>query len=160
MIKNNLGFIFIEILIATALISIVFITLLGIGLLSINVSNAVQKEIQADSLVKEEFEAIRNFRDGTTWATNGLGTVNVGIANPYYLVVSSGKWALASGTEIVGIFTRKVVFDNVSREVATQNIEAVYNAGRNDVDTKKATVTITWADKTLQSVSYFTNWKQ
>jgi len=155
---NNSGFIFLEILIAVALVSIVFVTLLGIGALVLNVSSSIQKQTQADSLVKEEFEAIRNFRDGTTWATDGLGIVNTGSNNPYYLANNADKWALVPGTETLGIFTRKVVFDKVSRN-ASFEIQDTYDPLYDNPDTRKVTVTVSWADKTLQAVSYFTNWK-
>ncbi len=157
--NNNSGFLFIEIIIAIALVTIVFITLLGIGALVINVSGAIQKQTQADSLVKDEFEALRNYRDGTTWATNGLGAVNTGSSNPYHMVISSDKWALVSGVETTGIFTRKIIFDKVSRD-ASGNIESTYNVSRNDADTIKVTVIITWLNKTLENVLYLTNWKQ
>lgn len=157
--SNSFGFVFIEIIISIALISIVFITLLGIGALVLNVSASVQKETQADSLIKEEFEAVRNFRDGTTWAANGLGTASTGSGNPYHLVNNANKWTLVAGPETVGKFTRKVVFDKVSRDPTTQNIEYTYNQSHDDANTRKATVTITWTGRTLQDISYFTNWK-
>lgn len=156
---NNSGSILLEILVAIALVSIVFITLLGVGSLAMNVSSSIQKETQANSLIKEEFEALRNFRDGTQWATNGLGAVNTGSNNPYYLADNSNNWALVSGAETTGIFTRQVVFDKVSRDPGTQNIESAYDLSHDDPDTIKATVKVSWLDKTLQAVSYLTNWK-
>lgn len=156
--NKKTGFIFLEILIAIALISIVFITLLGIGVLVMNVSGSIQKQTRADFLAKEEFEALRNFRDGTQWATNGLGIVDTGSSSPYYLVNSANHWTLVSGTETQGIFTRKIIFDKVSRD-ASGNIEAIYNLSNDDADTRKVTVVIAWLDKTLQYVSYLTNWK-
>lgn len=156
---NNSGFTFIEILIAIALIGIVFTTLLGVGFLVLNVSSSIKKQTQADSLIKSEFEALRNFRDGTQWAINGLGTVNTGSGNPYYLVNNSGEWELVFGTETSGIFARQIVFDEVSRDPSTKNIETVYNPSNRDIDTKKITITVTWPNRTMQTVSYFTNWK-
>jgi type II secretory pathway pseudopilin PulG len=156
---NAYGFVFLEILIAIALFSIVFMTLLSTGLAVINLSTSMQRETKADSMAREELEAVRNFRDGTAWATTGLGTVNVGSTSPYYLQNNSNNWALVPGTEIAGIFTRRVVFDKVSRDGA-KNIESVYNASHDDADTRKITVTITWPGKTMQVVSYLTNWKQ
>lgn len=156
---NNSGFVFIEILIAVALFSIAFIVLLGIGSLTLNVSSSMQKQTQADSLIKEEFEALRNFRDGTTWATNGLGIVDTGSSNPYHLVNSSNKWTLVSGVETSGIFTRQVVFDKVSRDPGTQNIESTYNSLHDDADTRMVTITVAWPGKSTQTVSYLTNWK-
>jgi len=157
--NKNSGFVFLEILIAIALFSIVFMTLLSTGLSVINISASMQKQIKADSLAREELEAARSFRDGTTWATNGLGTANTGSSNPYYLSNNSGSWTLVSGTETPDIFTRKVIFDKVSRD-SSQNIESVYNVSHDDPDTRKITVTITWPGKTMQVVSYLTNWKQ
>lgn len=156
--KDSPGFIFLEILIAIALISIVFVTLLGVGFLVMNVSSSVQKETQADSLIKEEFEALRNFRDKTQWNTNGLGTVNTGSGNPYHLVNGTG-WSLVAGAETTGIFSRQIIFDRVSREAVTGNIESAYNPSQDDPDTRKITVTVSWSGKVIQSVSYFTNWK-
>jgi len=157
MIKNS-GFIFLEIIISVTLIGVVFVTLLGIGFLMLNASSSIQKQTQADSLIKEGFEAVRNFRDGTTWATNGLGTVSVGSSNPYYLASSANQWVLTAGTETIGIFTRKIIFDAVSRDVSG-NIENTYNESTKDTDTIKVTITVTWLDKTIQNVSYLTNWK-
>lgn len=157
--KSNSGFLLIEIIIAIALISTVFITLLGVGVLVINVSGTIQKQTQADSLIKDELEALRNFRDGTTWATNGLGVINTGSSNPYHMVINSNKWTIVSGAETAGIFTRKIIFDDVSRD-ASGNIDDIYNVSRNDADTIKVTVVITWLDKTIQNIMYLTNWKQ
>lgn len=158
------GFIFLEILIAITLISIVFITLLGIGFSSVSLATNIQKATQADALIKEELEAVRSFRDGTIWATDGLGTFATGSASPYYLVLDTTpnplKWKLNSGTETVGEFTRKLVFDKVSRDPSTQNIEAVYNPTNNDPDTRKVTVTVALGAKTYQVISYLTNWNK
>ncbi len=158
------GFIFLEILIAVALIGIVFITLLGTGFLAVTISTSIQQETQADSLIKEEFEAIRSFRDSTVWTTNGLYAVNFGNANPYHMFldtsINPARWVLQTGAETIGIFTRNIVFDKVSREPGTQNIENVYNVAYNDPNTIKATITIAWLAKTSQVVAYFTNWQK
>lgn len=161
---KNSGFIFLEIIIAVALISIVFITLLGIGGIALNLATSVQKTAEADSLIKEELEAIRSFREGSAWATDGLAILATGSANPYYAAqdttVNPPKWKFNTGTETVGSFTRKVVFDKVSRDTSTSNIEAVYNSAHDDPDTRKVTVTVTLGTKTYQVISYLTNWNQ
>jgi len=160
---KNSGFMFLEILVAIAIISLVFVVLLGIGFSAQNTSTSLRKETQADSLAREAFEAVRSFRDGTTWSANGLGIVNYAESNPYYLFLDNSstpaKWSLRTGTETVGIFTRYIVFDKVSRDPTTHYIESVYNSSHNDPDTVKATVTVLWSDKTARVVSYFTNWK-
>lgn len=166
LIGNKKGFIFLEILIAIAFISIVFIVLLSIGFSSLSISSSIRKETQADSLMKEEIEALRSFRDGTIWATNGLGAVNFtdsNDSNPYFLFLDSGdsnvKWNLHSGKEITGIFTRYVVFDKVSRDSATHYIQNIYNPSNNDPDTVKVKITVLWLDKISQVFEYLTNWQ-
>ena len=154
--KNNSGFMMLEAIISIAIIVIAFTALMSLVFSVVSLSGSVQKQTQADSLIKEEFEAIRNFRDGTKWATTGLGVVTTG--SPYYLVNNAGKWALTAGTETQGNYTRKVVFDKVSRD-ASGNIEATYNQARVDNDTIKITVTVTYPGKTMQDVTYLTNWK-
>src|SRR3989338_6708926 len=84
------GFIFLEIIIAVALISVVFITLLSVGFSVVTLSASIQKKSQADSLIKEELEAVRAFRDGTTWSN--VASVNFGSPNNYYFTQSSGQW--------------------------------------------------------------------
>lgn len=156
--KIKSGFMLLEIIIAIAIISIAFISLIGVILLSVNVSMSVRKETQANSLMIEEVEALRSFRDGTQWASNGLGTAAVGSNNLYHLSSSSNSWALVTGAETAGIFTRQAYFENVSRN-ASSDIEAVYNPLNNDNDTKKITIIISWPDKTMKDVLYLTNWK-
>ncbi len=53
------GFIFLEILIAVALIDIAFVALLSIGVLSLNLSSSIQKTTQVNALLKEEIERVR-----------------------------------------------------------------------------------------------------
>ncbi len=153
------GFILLEAFLAIMVISLAFGVLLSVGTLSIKTSTLIQKNSQANFLLKEILESARSFRDGTTWASNGLGFVATGSANPYYFTITNNAWVLTSGTEVNGIFTRKIVFDNVSRDPATQNIETTYNSSYNDPNTKKATATVTWSGKTVNLVTYFTNWR-
>lgn len=157
------GFIFLEILIAIALVGIVFITLLGIGVQSLGLSYTIQKTTQIDSLLKEEMEATRSFRDGTNWSTDGLGVVSTGSANPYHLILSGAfnppKWILQTGIEAVGEFTRQVVFDKVSRDPFTHDIESIYNTANDDSKTRKITASVVYGGKTYQVIAYLTNWK-
>ena len=157
------GFIFLEILIATALISIVFVALMGVGVQALNISSSIKKTTQIDALIKEEMEAVRSFRDGTVWATTGLGGLATGSNSPYYMVLNTGvnpnTWITQTGTETVSGFSRKVHFDKVSRDPATSDIEGTYNASNDDPDTRKATVTIASGSNTYEVITYFTNWQ-
>jgi len=161
--KNESGSILLEAFIAIMVIGISFAFLLDLGALSVKVSTSIQKSTQANFLLREGMEITRSFRDGTTWATNGLGSVSIGSANPYYFLldtsVNPNKWSLTSGTETVGIFTRKVIFEKVSRDPATSNIQGTYNPSYDDQNTRKVTVTVSWPEKTMDLITYFTNWK-
>jgi len=155
-IKSS-GYIFIEILIAIALISMVFVVLLGLSFQSVNLSSSIQKKTQADAYVREELEELRSFRDGTTWTSNGLGTVTVG--QNYYLTFNSGtnKYQLNSGTETVSGFTRSLVFNQVQRDGSGT---IVSSGGTVDTNTMKATATITGNSIAQQQVVvYLTNWQ-
>jgi len=180
---KNSGFIFLEILISVALVSIVFITLMGVGFLSLNISSSIKKTTQINFLIAEELEAVRSFRDATLWATNGLGTVNTGAINPYHFVLDTvpnpPKWILVSGTETIGDFTRSVVFDKVYRD-SSDNIVAFGKGGElynsfiafalvcgdeggpgciYDPDTKKVTVRVVFNGRTYRVITYLTNWQ-
>ncbi len=161
--KDNKGSILLEAFIAIIIIGIAFGVLLDISRLSVTISSSIQKTDQANFLLKEAMEAARSFRDGTTWSTNGLGTVNTGNANPYYFLlntnVTPNRWDLTAGTETSGNFTRKIIFDKVSRDPTTNNIENTYNALHDDPNTKKVTVTVSWPGKSMNLITYFTNWK-
>jgi len=152
------GFMLLEAIISIALIVIGFVAVMGVAVVALNVSPFVKNQTQANSLALSQIEALRNFRDGTDWAVNGLGVVSTGSGNPYYFVDNSGSWQLTPGTESIGIFTRKIIFDKVSRDTSG-NIEQSYNQANNDPDTIKASITITWQDKSVQNVLYLTNWK-
>src|SRR3989344_1690426 len=161
-LPGNKGFIFLDILIAITIISIAFTVILAIGATSLRLSSSIRNTTEADSLIKEEIEALRSFRDGTDWSVNGLGTVSKGSSNPYHVVLDTvsnpNTWNLVSGTETVGIFTRNIVFDSVSRAPATNDIEYIYNPTYNDPDTVKITVTVLWLNKSSEVVAYLTNW--
>ena len=130
------------------------------------VSYSIQKTTQIDSLIKEEIEAVRSFRDGTVWATSGLGSFgsNYGSGYPRYFTLDNSvtppKWKINSGTETINGFTRSVVFDKVSRDLSRKYIESTYNAAHDDPDTIKITVNIIFNSKTYKVVTYLTNWQQ
>jgi len=148
------------VVIATAVIGAAFVILLAIGAQAINYSHDIKKETEMDFLIKEEIEALRSFRDGTDWTTNGLGSAGIITGNPYYLALSGGAWSLTPDVEIIDSLTsRSIIFDKVSRDPTTKDIEATYNEFNDDPDTRKITVNVAWSGKTYQVVTYLTNWK-
>ena len=166
---NRKGIAIIEILIAIAIIGFTLASVLGLVSLSLKISTSTEETVQANALVQETIEAIRNFRDGTEWNTNGLKNyIEAGVitSEPYHPELDNNfdppKWILVEGEEMIGDFTRKVVFKKVSRDPLTQNIESTYNEDNDDSDTRKIEVTVSWknGNKKIELVTYLANWKQ
>lgn len=153
-----------EILIAIGIITIALISLLGVTAFSLQISTLTKETAQAEILARGAVEAIRSFREATDWGVNGLGVLNTGENNPYKPQLDNGvnppKWDLVLGQETINNFTRKIVFQRVSRDPATGNIESVYNPANDDSDTRKAAASTSWKNKKIEIITYFTNWKQ
>jgi len=163
--SSRRGFVLIEIIISVAIISIAFGSLLSVGASVFNLSRLIRQTTTARSMATEELEAVRAWRDSTSWDVDGLGVVSTGETNAHYFFVDDtntpNKWNINSGTETVEGFTRSVVFDRVSRDPTSGDIQSIYNPANDDPDTRKATVTIAWevqSTQSLQIVTYFTNW--
>src|SRR3989344_5244437 len=82
---NKKGAVLIDAVISIAVISLAFAVLLNIGTWSIKISTSLREATEANSQLKEAIEAVRNFRDGKDWATDGLGLLATGADNPYHL---------------------------------------------------------------------------
>ena len=157
---NKKGASIIEILIVIAIIVIALTSLLGVATFSLRISTLMRETNQANNLSQEVMEAVRNFRDGTSWDIDGLG--KLATSTDYYpqATGSPSKWQLVQGTENIDGFTRKVVFKDVMRD---SNSNIVESGGTNDPNTKKVTVTVSWEergrDHKLEIFTYLTNWK-
>ncbi len=151
------GSLLIEILVAIAIISIALISLLGLAIFSLKTEQLAEINNQALNLVQEEIEAVRNFRDNTDWETEWLGVLSTGAD---YSIQKTGdsppRWSLVLGEETIDIFERKVVFSDVMRD---SNDNIIESGGTDDPETKKATVTISWQEKSIEIITYFTKWK-
>ena len=160
---DNKGISIIEILIVVAVIGIAFLAISSLTAVSLKASILVKETSQATFLAQEAIEAVISFRGETDWDANGIGILNIGDPYPYYPqldeLVIPPKWSLLEGQEAIGIFNRKIVFENVSRDPATGNIENTYNPSHNDADTKKVTATVSWGNKKVELFNYLTNWK-
>ena len=152
---NNKGVSIVEILVVIVIINVTLVALLGLAAFSLKTSTLIKETNQADFLVQEAMEAVRNFRDGTDWNTDGLRNLSPGI---YHLEKSSDvppKWQLVSGEETVNGFTREIEIEDVYRD-GNDNIA---ESGDPDSETKKVTVTIFWKDKEVKIATYLTNWR-
>ena len=157
---NKKGASIIEILIVIAIIVIALTSLLGVATFSLRISTLMRETNQANNLSQEVMEAVRNFRDGTSWDVDGLG--KLATSTDYYPQATSSpsKWQLVQGIENIDGFTRKVVFEDVMRDSNSNIVEA----GTYDPNTKKVIVTVSWKERgrehKLEIFTYLTNWKQ
>ncbi|MDP2909922.1 MAG: prepilin-type N-terminal cleavage/methylation domain-containing protein [bacterium] len=155
--ENKKGFLLLEVLIAAAILLIVMGGLFGVGYYSFKLSAFSKQASIAANLAQESMEAFRNFRDGTDWA-EGAGIISAG--SDFYMEKSLLGWTIVSGNENIGIFTRKIIMENVSRNPETGEIESDYNPSRDDADTKKVIAVVEWGqEKQVEITAFFTNWK-
>ncbi|MDO8474155.1 MAG: hypothetical protein Q7S62_01215 [bacterium] len=166
---SNKGISIIELLVGAGILTLSLSALLGFLAFTLTTSSFLKQQAEATALAEEALEAVRSFRDGTSWNVDdpqnqydGLGQVQTGV--PYHLGLSLDvppRWQLLREAETIGIFARTIVFENVQRDV---NSNIVASGGVQDPDTRKVTVTVSWTARTkaheVVVVSYLTNWKQ
>ncbi len=140
-----------EIVIAVAIISATFFSVLQISAFTLKVMQERNDKAKALMFAQEGIEAVRNMRDGG-WTANISGLT---FGATYYLTTSGSQWAL-TGTNpgmIGGKFTRTIVLANVSRDI---NDNIVAAGGTDDPKTKKVTAALAWGSpaKNVQLVTY------
>ena len=160
-IFQDKGFSIIEVLIAVSLITIAFINFLGIVSFSLKSARFVKKVNQANFLAQETIEAARSFRDSTVWDSDGFGILATDTDYyPSLIVTDTLSWSMAFGQEVIGDFSRKIVFYRVSRDPVSFNIESAYNSSNDDPNTRKAVATVYFDSRSIELVTYFTNWQE
>jgi len=157
------GFTVIEILIAIAIISISLSAMLIFSVYSLKNTILIKKTYQANYLALEEVEVLRNFRDGTDWHLNGIGTLDT--ETEYHFEKNEdnpSKWILVSGNESVDVFIRSLIVERVSRD-GDDNIELNFNSANEDAETRKIISKISWGEgeksHQVEIYTYLTNWK-
>ena len=152
--KFTSGFGLIEVVVVTAIASAVLAAFLQVGILSIRLLRAERERLEATMIAQEGMEAVRSIRD-ESWTNNITPLVNGTI---YYPSIINSKWTLStSGSGLVNnIYTRQVVFDQVSRD-SNDNIAS---SGTADTGTRKVTVTVLWGNLQTQIVSYIANFQE
>lgn len=148
--KNNNGFLIVEVLIAASIITVATLATMAVAQKSIYVSRQAFHASQATFLLEEGAEAVRVYRDN---AWSNISALTVG--TNYHPTFSGDTWILSTSLNTVGIFTRQVTIENVSRDNSTKDI--ANGAGTSlDVGTKLVTITVFWPEggvtvtKTLQ----------
>ncbi|MFA4890138.1 MAG: hypothetical protein WC587_00675 [Candidatus Paceibacterota bacterium] len=137
-IKNNKdGFGVAEIVVAVAVIALSVFGLLSVAGVSLKMLRGNTTNIQAAFLLEEGVEAVKILRD-SGWGAN-IAPLNAG--TNYYFAFNGTTWkATTTNTFIDGIYERKFVLNNVSRN-GSDDIAA---SGTLDPNTKKITVSVSW----------------
>ena len=138
------GFGLVEIIIASAIISVSIFSLSAIAVIGSRLQVQSLEKIRANFLAEEGLEALRFLRD-KSWSGN-LFTLSSGVDYYINFSTSTSLWSISSTPSyyIDSLFERKVKTENVFRD---SNDDIVLSGGTNDPDTKKFTVFVAWYSK-------------
>ncbi|MEN9614213.1 MAG: hypothetical protein RLZZ347_520 [Candidatus Parcubacteria bacterium] len=131
------GFSLVEIVVGSAIIGVVFVSMIATYATYVKASFQNASTIKATYLAEEGVEAIKSMRD------RGWGTAISGLtaSTTYYLDFSSGYWKSTTTPEVVdSSYQRSFVLFPVYRD---GNSDITSSGGTLDSDTKKAVVTVT-----------------
>lgn len=141
----------VEVMVAIALTGI-FLPALATALVAAHAGKATSiQQIQAQSLVREATDAVRNVRE--------KGWSNVATDGTYHPVISGSAWTMSAGSEVINGLTRQIVISTPQRNAAGV---IVGSGGTNDPSTKHVVITVSWTTPTAGSLttdSYLTRWQ-
>lgn len=141
----------VEMMIAVSIISILVLVVMSVASKSITVSRQALHVSQANFLLEEGAEVVRIFRDNNSWSSGTNFTNMFYNFAVRYIPSSISSWTTSlpymSFGNLVGIFTRTVRADPVSRDNITNDIVA-NGASNSSVDsgTKLMTITVSWPE--------------
>src|SRR6476469_6227380 len=92
-LANQRGDTLIEVILALAILSMVLFASFNLVNTGFQVSQVSKERSQVDALMQEQAEALRSFRDQSTWSAF-VGSFSSG---HYYMSLSGGKWVPVSG---------------------------------------------------------------
>ncbi len=133
----------IEIVIASAIVSVAIFSLSFVFLISSRVESQSSDKIRANFLAEEGVEALRFLRD-KSWSGN-LSSLATG--TNYYLTfsTSTSQWSVgASNPGVIDtIYSRVVTVESVYRDASD---DIVSSGGTLDPNSKKVNVAVSWTD--------------
>lgn len=149
------GFGLIEIIIASAVISVALISLSQVFVLANRLTLRATEQVRANFIAEEGIEVMRFLRD-KSWSSH-LG--NLSLATNYYVVFATSTSAWSITTTNPGLidetFQRVIRASSVLRDTSD---DIVVSGGTVDPDTLKITSTVTWGNAEQISVeTYLTN---
>ncbi len=139
--KKQKGVSIIEVVIASAIISVFIITVSSVYTSLMQLSFANINKTQAIFLLDEGLESLKVMRS-YSWSTIASSTPNT----DYYLIWQNNRWQATTTKVIIdGTFTRKFKVRDVYRDVNTLNI--VYTGGVSDINSKIIDLQVSWNDR-------------
>lgn len=153
--KNKKGFSLIDIIVALAIIGLVFIGIYQLFIISTQASYTRSKKMEAVQLAQETIEAVRTLRNNG-WTDN---MTTLAEDTEYYLVLSGDEWTLSViPTSLINdLFDRTVLLESVYRD----EDDNIADSGTLDPKTKKVVATVEWQERgQINSVvleTYLTN---
>lgn len=153
----NSGLGLVEIVVVAGIISIVFVGLLQLLVLTLRPVEESVRQTQATFFAEEGIEAVKAMRNGG-WSTN---IDPLASSTTYYPVIVSDDWALTTTDPgpVDGMYDRTVVLEDVYRDAN----DDIASTGTLDSKTKKVVSTVSWLDheqsKTVTIETYITNFR-
>lgn len=136
--SQSAGFLVVEILVAISIVTAAILTAMSVSQKSITVSRQSVHTTQAAFLLEEGAEAVRVMRDNNWTNISGLTA-----GTTYYPTFTSGTWTLSTTPNSLGIFTRTITMQSVTRDNTTKDISG---SGTVDPDARLFTVTVSWSE--------------
>ncbi|MEK7630529.1 MAG: prepilin-type N-terminal cleavage/methylation domain-containing protein [Patescibacteria group bacterium] len=157
--NNKKAFLLLELLVAIALISTVFVTLFFLQSKLLQIKQDGIMKVRATYYAQEAFEALRYLRATGGWSTISSPTTG---ATDYYATFASNTWSLSTTppAALDGIFTRSIRFSPVYRQGDQQGVIITGPSGYDDPGTRKVTVMVSWdnGSKNIVLDTYLTDW--
>lgn len=156
---NKKGFGLIEIVVASAIVSISLFALIGASHAAFRAVDKSLMQKRAEFLAEEGVEAVKVLRD-SGWSTYIDPLVS---GTTYYPLFNSSTntWSLSTTNPgaIDGIFTRTIVFGDIYRRNSDQDIIDISDPSPKTIDSGTMLVTsrVTWEAKEVKILTYVTN---
>ena len=136
-IPTQRGFGIVEIVIGTAILSLVYISLYSFFYSASKMARQTSEVTQVGFLLDEGIEVVKLLRD-EGWTANIAPQI---VGNEYVLNFSAMKWEITTGEDIIdSIYYRTVIFNDVYRDIN----DDIAVAGALDPGTKKLSVEVEW----------------
>lgn len=147
------GFGLVEIVVATAVISVTLIGFLQAEIVALRLLRREKENLETTLLAEEALEAVRAVRDETWSNISSLAN-----STRYYPTVVGNKWQLSATPQGLfnGKYNRFVILDPVYRDVQ----DRIASTGTLDTGTRRVRAYATTTAKQTELVTYITNFPE